>query len=693
MLPPGRRGHRGQPSAPASVLLAHNATSKEDQPKWIKLRLFPRFLYICKLVIFTVLIHVTVQVLLKRLGKSRHSASSSQSRTSLTMSIRVAPKVFFLACCCLLPFLTCLHAFLVAPSSSSALALLKRSAVPPPQQTEEAVRSKLREKNTGPQSEPPSPSTGNSMMEEDSKIIQELTKERPYIQFLSEKAVTVLDDTFLSLKESITAPDPSEFRRRVKEGKESKDTRQRIVVLGTGWGAHAFLQSVDAVKYEVVVVSPRNFMLFTPMLAGSAVGTVEFLSITEPIRRVNPYADYLEATCTHVNAAQKSITCQSVICEGNSCDIEEFELPYDMLLVAVGATTNTYGIPGVKEYCHFLKQINDAVKLRTSIGNAFERANLPGLSDAQRTQALTFVIVGAGPTGVEFTAELRDFVEEDVPKFYPHLLPFVRIKLVEASDRVLTMFDEALQAEAVKRLTEAPQKLVEQGLIGEDMTEVLLKVGVKEVKNRDIVLSDGRSLPYGLAVWAAGNGPLPLVSNLIKQLPEQEEKQAFGRGRLVTDEWLRVKGAEGVLAIGDCCVINDKPLPANAQAASQQGFFLGRLLSKNIDFTRSIPERTGPITTPGELLSVGEKRENGKIYAKGFQFLNLGTLAYTGGDSALAQIAVDKRAIKSSGEAGFLLWRSVYLSKQVSLRNRALVFFDWVKSRLWGRDLTRFNET
>lgn len=118
---------------------------------------------------------------------------------------------------------------------------------------------------------------------------------------------------------------------------------------------------------------------------------------------------------------------------------------------------------------------------------------------------------------------------------------FVRIKLVEASDRVLMMFDGALQQEAVRQLTEAPPKLLEQGLITKDFTEVLLKVGVKEVKEREIVLSDGGTIPYGLAVWAAGNGPLPLVQNLIKRVPEQEAKQGFGRGRLVTDEWMRVK--------------------------------------------------------------------------------------------------------------------------------------------------------
>lgn len=555
--------------------------------------------------------------------------------------------------------------------------------------TEEEVRHKLQEGTTGPRA---SAINAAAVAEEDNQIIEQLTKERPYIQFLTEKAVTIIDDTYLGLKEQFTAPDPAELRRNKKAGSTKKGARERIVVLGTGWGAHAFLQSIDAVKYDVVVVSPRNFMLFTPMLAGSAVGTVEFRSITEPIRNVNPYADYLEATCTGVDVEKKVISCQSVICEGNQCDIEEFELSYDKLLVAVGATTNTFGTPGVKEHCHFLKQINDAVKLRTSIGNAFERANIPGLTDEQRKQALTFVVVGAGPTGVEFTAELRDLVEEDMPKFYPHLLPFVRIKLVEASDRVLMMFDGALQEEAVRRLTEAPKKLLEQGLIDKDMTEVLLKVGVKEVKPREILLSDGRVIPYGLAVWAAGNGPLPLVLDLIKKLPVQDARQNFGRGRLVTDEWMRVKGADGILSIGDCCVIDNKPLPANAQAASQQGYFLGRQLSKNIDFSKPIPERVGPITTFGEFLSVGERRENGKVYAKGFQFLNLGTLAYTGGDSALAQIAVDKAAIKSSGQAGFLLWRSVYLSKQVSLRNRLLVFTDWISLRLAGRDITRFNE-
>ncbi|CAN0278685.1 unnamed protein product, partial [Ectocarpus fasciculatus] len=97
------------------------------------------------------------------------------------------------------------------------------------------------------------------------------------------------------------------------------------------------------------------------------------------------------------------------------------------------------------------------------------------------------------------------------------------------------------------------------------MTEVLLKVGVKAVTGTQLELSDGSNIPYGLAVWAAGNGPLPLVLDLIQGVEEQKEKAAWGRGRLVTDDWLRLLGAPSVFALGDCAVVNDKPLPQTAQ--------------------------------------------------------------------------------------------------------------------------------
>eukprot|EP00752_Nemacystus_decipiens_P007861 g7023.t1 len=564
-------------------------------------------------------------------------------------------------------------------------------------QTEEELREKLAQNNED-LSEVDSKVLKNFGGVDDAQFLTEIKKERPYFAVLAEKASETVDSILQS---------------RPSKGDVAPDTgvaKPRIVVLGTGWAAHSLLKEIDASKFEVTTVSPRNFFLFTPMLAASAVGTVEYRSITEPIRKVNAEANYLEATCTGIDVDRKTITCENVVCEGTTCNIEDFELPYDYLVVSVGATTNTFNTPGVREHCIFLKQVQDAQKLRKAIGNCFERANLPTVTEEQRIAALTFAVVGAGPTGVECCAELRDFIEEEGPRFYPHLLKYVRIKLIEASDKVLSVFDGALQKAAVSSLTERTTTLIEQGLIETEMTEVMLKVGVKAVTGTQLELSDGSSVPYGLAVWAAGNGPLPLVLDLIEGVQEQKEKAAWGRGRLVTDDWLRVLGAPSVFALGDCSVVEDKPLPQTAQVASQQGAYLARLFSRGFEFSASVPQKSGSSDEEGEAPGVtpddgtpDPEGKDGKVplseklglsvvqgkFAKPFQFLNLGILAYTGAGGALAQVQVGKESVKTTGATGYLLWRSIYLSKQVSWRNRLLVGTDWLKTRIFGRDITR----
>jgi NADH dehydrogenase FAD-containing subunit len=498
-----------------------------------------------------------------------------------------------------------------------------------------------------------------------------LTAQPPFATVVVNKALEALDEALP--KEKVQPNGAPEYLG----GPPSKE---RVVVLGSGWGAHAFIDGLDADKYDCTVVSPRNFFLFTPMLAGAAVGTVEYRSISQPIRSVNPGVGYLEATCTHIDAAAKTIECELVVCDGAACEIRDFSLSFDHLIVAVGATTNTFGIPGVQEHCFFLKQVEDAAKVRRGIGNCFERASVPGLTDAQREAILTFAVIGAGPTGVEFVGELCDFIEQDVPRFYPSLLPYVRVKLIEASDKVLMAFDSELQASALEtlrsRVSVSPSRGSDKPLV-----EVLLSAGVKEVKPDEILLSDGVTVPYGLAVWAAGIGPLPLVKDLAQSIPEQASLD--GRGKLVVDNWLRVCGAPGVWALGDCVTIDQKPLPATAQVASQQGAFLARLFTRNYDLSGAAPKIVG--AKQGLVQQFGDADG----YAKGFNFLNLGILAYLGDSKALAQVNVDESVVKGTGAAGFALWRSVYLSKQVSWRNRALVAIDWAKIRLFGRDMTR----
>lgn len=392
------------------------------------------------------------------------------------------------------------------------------------------------------------------------------------------------------------------------------------------------------------------------------------------------------------------------MCEGNSCDIQDFEISYDKLVVTVGAQTNTFGIPGVREYCCFLKQVEDARRIRSAIVNCFERANIPSLIDEERRGILTFAVIGAGPTGIEFASELRDFIEEDGPKYYPKLLKFVTIKVIEAGPTVLAPFDKELQDEAIRQF-ERPVSFKDAEMQASmpkdyDIASLCLGRSVKEVTEKTIVLSDGEEGPYGLAVWAGGNGPLPITLQLIEALGEDQKKeQEVARGRLAIDPWLRAIGSDGkILSFGDCSCITEGQLPATAQVAAQQGEYLADILNKKYDM--SPPVTAEGIFPPPKAEKETEKTLSDSIasfstgtsdYAKPFQFLNLGILAYTGGGSALAQVEVvpEKDPVKGKGVIGNAVWRSVYLSKQVSWRNRLLVLNDWTRRRLFGRDITR----
>mmetsp|Transcript_25135 Transcript_25135/g.59302 ORF Transcript_25135/g.59302 Transcript_25135/m.59302 type:complete len:639 (+) Transcript_25135:211-2127(+) len=538
---------------------------------------------------------------------------------------------------------------------------------------------------------------GSKLMSDEVKKLERLIKKRAYPLFLAEKGVEIIEDVV----EGIVGTG--------KKDRTSGEKREKIVVLGTGWGGAAFLKGIDTNRYDVTVISPRNYFVFTPMLAGASVGTVDYRSITQPIREINRDAEFLEGLATDVDHENKILTCESVVCDGNSCEINDFSVSYDRLVVTIGAQTNTFGIPGVREYCNFLKQVEDARRIRTAIVNCFERANLPGLTDEERINNLTFAVIGAGPTGIELAAELRDFVEQDGPKYYPKLLKYVRIKVIEASSTVLAPFDKSLQEEAIKRMNRNVEfndpdiyRLLPEKF---KLVELLLDSAVKEVTAKQILLNDGNAIDYGLCVWAGGIGPLPLTLQIVESLGEkQATEQNVARGRIATDAWMRAKGSNGsILAFGDCsCTTTgpDGPLPATGQVAAQQGEFLAKLMNKGFALSAVVDGQDGDVEWPPTRSSGYQSTLSESIasfstgtneYAKPFQFLNLGILAYTGGGSALAQVSTAPQAepIKGTGKVGNALWKSVYISKQVSWRNRLMVINDWLRRQIFGRDITR----
>jgi NADH:ubiquinone reductase (non-electrogenic) len=412
--------------------------------------------------------------------------------------------------------------------------------------------------------------------------------------------------------------------------KEPGANARKILVLGGGFAAYRFARELGrSDAHRAVLASPRNHFLFTPLLPSTTVGTLEFRSILEPLRRQDN-AEFQLVEAVSLDRELKLVNCVSPL------DGRKSQLPYDDLLIAVGAVSGTFGIPGVAEHAHFLKEIQDARRIRGRVLDSLEQASAAGLTREQRMNLLNIVVVGGGPTGVEFAAELHDFLQKDLADVYPDVAPDARIILLEAGPSLLGAFDRTLADYTMKRFTRS-------------RIDVRIQARVINVAADRLQLHDGSEIPFGLLVWATGNAPTPFVKNL--SLPKD------GAGRLIVGADLKVKGEDSIYALGDCCTIEGNPLPATAQVAEQQGLYLAKAFRAR---ARNKPVRP-------------------------FTFKQMGMLAYVGGHRAIA----DLPQVKGSGFVTFLFWRSVYLTKLVSWRNKILVFFDWCKATFLGRDLSR----
>jgi NADH:ubiquinone reductase (non-electrogenic) len=408
------------------------------------------------------------------------------------------------------------------------------------------------------------------------------------------------------------------------------NSKPTIVVLGTGFAGFSFVRSIDYRLFDVVVISPRDYFLFTPLLTSTTTGTVEFRSIIEPIRRI-PNVRYICGEAVELDVANKMVKYSTSYSGDLSVQ------PYDQLLIAVGARAHDFGVPGVRDHAFYLKELPHARLIRSAIIERFEMASLPEVIEAERRRLLTFVIVGGGPTGVEFSAELYDFLSQEVQRRYPELVGYASITIVEATKRILGSFDSSLQEYA-------------QALLGLHQVTLRTESIVKEVRADSVVLYSGEVIPAGLVVWSAGTAPTGLIRNSSLKLSS--------RGLLVVDDFLRIGGVSDVFALGDCAAFNEHPLPATAQVAQQQGAYLAKQLKAK---------------------QLGKK-------TRAFSPRTLGMLTYLGDNQALADLPF----AKWRGFLAWLFWRSAYITKLVSLKNKVLVLVDWLRTRLFGRDISRF---
>lgn len=472
----------------------------------------------------------------------------------------------------------------------------------------------------------------------------------------------------------------SSFKTSPKVIENNADNKPNVVILGSGWGAISFLQHIDSKKYNVSIVSPRNYFLFTPLLPSTPVGTVDEKSIIEPVvnfaLKKKGNVSYYEAEATSVNPDRNTVTIKSVSTVSQLSQPEKHlgltqedtaEIKYDYLLTAVGAEPNTFGIQGVEEHGLFLKEIEHSLQVRKKFLSNIEKANLLPKGDPERKRLLTIVVVGGGPTGVETAGELQDYVDQDLKRYMPSIAEEVQIHLVEALPNVLNMFEKKLTSYAQDVLSKTNINLLLKTAVGKVEADHL----IAKTKDAEGNVSE-TTIPYGTLIWATGNKARPIVTDLFKKIPEQNASTRA----LNVDEHLLVKGSNNIFAIGDNAFAG---LPPTAQVAHQQAEYLAKVFDKMAKipgFQQQLAGRKEKIDLLFE--------ENG---FKPFKYIHLGALAYLGAERAIAHITYGKKSLYTGGGLiTFYIWRVLYVGMILSARSRFKVIADWLKLAFFKRD-------
>ncbi|KAF7967254.1 hypothetical protein HWV62_35045 [Athelia sp. TMB] len=528
--------------------------------------------------------------------------------------------------------------------------------------------------------------------------------------------------------------DDSEENMRIAE-------KPRLVIVGGGWGAVGLLQTLNPGDYHVTVVSTDTFTTFTPLLPSAAVGTVQIRSLIEPLRKViaRLHGHFVNGRAVDIAMSDRLLEVQTISSTGEKTHLY---LPYDKLVIAVGSTSNTHGVPGL-ENCFQLKTVGDAQGIRRRIMDNFESASQPTTSPEERKRLLSFVVCGGGPTGVETAAEIYDFCQEDIMNYFPKVCrDEVSIHVIQSRGHILNTYSEAISKYAEDKFSR-------------DGVDLITDARVKAVSPDEVTYTtrdaEGHTvehhIPSNFVLWSTGIAMNPFTQRVSDLLPNQVHKKA-----IEVDSHLRVKGSPqgDVYAVGDCATIetsivshllelvdeadknkdgkidfdewttmavqikkkipmaedhllevrqlfkaydsdNDDSLTLNELATLLQD--IGNKITAlpataqvasqqgkylGKKFTKLARQRT--VLAANDLASTTDEA----VY-RPFRYAHMGSLAYIG-NAAVFDLG---KFSFMGGLAAMYAWRSIYWSEQVSARTRALLMIDWIIRGLWGRDLSK----
>lgn len=417
---------------------------------------------------------------------------------------------------------------------------------------------------------------------------------------------------------------------------------KKIVIIGGGFGGvytarylANMLPPNSKDRSHVTLISRNNYFLFTPLLHEVATGGLGPLSVAEPLREMfrNRDVTVIQGDVCSIDLSAKKITLSGSHAAGSQNIID-----YDTLVYAGGATTNFYNTPGAEQYSVPMKNLEDALAIRTRVINSFEQA-IVDPKDAYNL--LSFVVVGGGPTGVELAAELAEFVHGTMCAYYAEsgLNPKdASVTLLSSSPDLLMQCDAALRPIA-------RAALIEKGV------KVICGAMVKEVTEMDVKLADGTSVSTAHVFWMAGVKPLfPVFADAAGR----EIFVALDKGgRIVTDMYQRIAEYPEVFVIGDAAGGNGAQ-PMLAQVATQAA----RIVAWNI--LKPTKLRPFIFASKGTLISLGQWHAVGEIFG-----------------------------VRISGPIAWLIWRTVYLFKFITWRKRFKVATEWAVGIFSPRDITK----
>jgi NADH dehydrogenase len=392
----------------------------------------------------------------------------------------------------------------------------------------------------------------------------------------------------------------------------------RVVVIGAGFGGLATVRGLRRAKVDITLVDAHNFHLFQPLLYQVATAGLDADDIAYPVRgilRRQRNARFRLGRVEQVDLDGRRV----VLADGTA-------IPYDVLVVSVGAVTSSFGVPGVEEHAQGLKSLADAAALRNHLLHRFERASAAGRAEDGELDVL---IVGGGPTGVELAGGVRELYDKVLARDFPDLdVRRARITLIEATDRVLGTFTPRLSDRAARTLRKRN-------------VDLALGIGVAAIGPGRVELSDGRVLRGGTVVWAAGVRANPLVEAL--GLPTTRG------GRVVVEPDLTVPGRPEVFVIGDV-----------AGSAGADGVLLPQVAQVAIQGGRHVAE---------QIVARRDARPT-----QPFRYVDKGSMATIGRNHGVAQLP---SGVELSGFVGWLAWLGLHLVYLIGFRNRANVIVNW----------------